>query len=382
MSRTASWLLFSLCAIAHTISANESVENTVSAPTSAPFTAFTGKIVKNKVRMRLHPDLDSTIIRDFHTDDLVIVVGNAGDYYAVEPPTDMKAYIFRTFVLDGVIEGKHVNVRLEPDLNSPVIAQLNSGDPIVGMISPKDKKWMEIDPPASTHFYIAKEYIHNIGDASLLAHLKARHDELMGLLNEARISSQFELQRAPHEANLEEVVLKLNQIITNYPDFPNEIALAKELLNQIQTAYFNMRVAYTGSADRVGGVGTTVSSTSSIKRSLNPKMATWIPVEQVLYQDWLTKNQNQSMDMFYKHQEREANTLHGVIEPYARNVKNRPGDYVLKSQTTRAPIAYLYSTHIDLDEHVGREVTLKAAPRNNQHFVHDAYFVLSIEDHH
>jgi hypothetical protein len=40
------------------------------------------------------------------------------------------------------------------------------------------------------------------------------------------------------------------------------------------------------------------------------------------------------------------------------------------------PIAYLYSTQVDLQGKVGQAVTLQAAPRPNHHFAFPAYFVL------
>ena len=63
-------------------------------------------------------------------------------------PLQMSGPMFiRTFVLDNVIEGNRVNARLKPDLESPVVAQLNSGDRVEGIIHPANNKWMEIKLP-------------------------------------------------------------------------------------------------------------------------------------------------------------------------------------------------------------------------------------------
>ncbi|MGZ3733102.1 MAG: SH3 domain-containing protein, partial [Parachlamydiaceae bacterium] len=97
---------------------------------------FTGKITRNKVRMRLQPSLDALILRELSKDDLLSVVGESNEFYAILPPKDTKAYIFRTYVLDDIVEGSRVNVRLEPAIEAPVIAQLNSGDKVEGIISP------------------------------------------------------------------------------------------------------------------------------------------------------------------------------------------------------------------------------------------------------
>ena len=75
----------------------------------------------------------------------------------------------------------------------------------------------------------------------------------------------------------------------------------------------------------------------------------------------------------------QAVSLSGFLEPYKHPIKNRPGDYLLVSKSQNLPIAYLYSTHVDLEPLQGTEVTVRAAPRPNNHFAYPAYFVLSIE---
>ncbi|MCB1112322.1 MAG: hypothetical protein KDK72_06685, partial [Chlamydiia bacterium] len=124
-----------------------------------PFTAFTGKITRNKVRLRLQPNLDGHILRELKKGDMLVVIGEQDDYYAVQPTQDQKAYIFRTFVLDNTVEGNHVNVRLEPDVDAPIVAQLNTGDRVDGKVSPQNSKWLEITPPSSARYYISKEYV-------------------------------------------------------------------------------------------------------------------------------------------------------------------------------------------------------------------------------
>ena len=66
-----------------------------------------------------------------------------------------------------------------------------------------------------------------------------------------------------------------------------------------------------------------------------------------------------------------------MIEPYTYSVKEKPGDFILRSG--ESPIAYLYSTHIDLEKWVGKSVTVMTSPRPNNHFAFPAFFVLSVE---
>ena len=101
------------------INSKKNVEN-------SHFEAFTGQVAKNRVRMRLNPALDSVIINELSKDDLVVVTNESDEFYEVLPPSQMKGYVFRTYVLDGQVEGSNVNIRLEPDTGSQVVCQVNS----------------------------------------------------------------------------------------------------------------------------------------------------------------------------------------------------------------------------------------------------------------
>jgi hypothetical protein len=72
-----------------------------------------------------------------------------------------------------------------------------------------------------------------------------------------------------------------------------------------------------------------------------------------------------------------ASIVKGTIESYIDSVKDRPGDYLLHKKDGQ--VAYLYSTHGDLNQYIGKNVTIQASPRPNNHFAFPAYFVLSIE---
>lgn len=352
---------------------------TESAPIQTSFNTFTGKILKSKVRMRLEPSVDSRIIRELNAGDLFMVVGEAGDFYAVEPPSDIKAYIFRTYVLDGVIEGNHVNVRLEPDLSAPVIAQMNSGDHVRGVISSSDKRWLEILPPPSTRFYIAKEFVTKAGNASMMANLKRRSEEVTSILDNARLTSQVELQKPFNQIELNPTTQRLNKIITQYSDFPQQATEAKELLNSIQTAFLNKKVAYMESTQNAPQTLHEEAANPPVGNGITSKMAEWMPAEQAQYEEWKKQNENGSNDDFYQQQAQTATSLRGILEPYNRNIKNKPGDFVLVSRSTGLPLGYLYSTRINLQNSVGQEVTVKVAPRANNNFAYPAWYVLAIE---
>lgn len=354
-----------------------------------PFTAFTGKIVKDKVRMRTQPSLDGQIIRELGKGDMVVVVNETDDFYTVQCPPDLKAYIFRTFVLDNQIEGNHVNVRSLPDLEAPIIAQLNTGDKIDGAISALNNKWFEISPPLSTKFYICKDYVEKLGDASLMATLTRRKEEANLLLEATERISLEEMQKPFPEINLERLSHNCQTLIKDYSDFSEQALKAKELLTKLQEEYLTKKIAYLElkasqkaehfDAQIVSKTLVEQEKTDEKAEDLSSSLAVWLPQEKTLYEQWSEQEFARSVDDFYAEQRSEAITLQGLLESYKLPIKNRPGDYLLVNKSNNLPIAYLYSTKVDLQGIVGKEVTITAVERPNNFFAYPAYFVLAVE---
>lgn len=347
---------------------------------TAPFKAFTGKVTRNKVRLRLQPSLEGKILRELNKEDMLIVIGETDDFYIVKAPDDIKAYVFRTYVLDNLVEGKNVNVRLEPDLEAPIIGQLNHGDKIQGTISPLNSKWLEIATPESTKFYVCKEYIEKIGDPGLKAAIQKRRNEVNVLLNNTYQLSQDELKKPFQDIHLEPIVSNFNKVIAQYPEFSAQVARAKELLASTQDSYLQKKLAYL-EAKAQGQLEPEKAKEAEKAQidAVSPKAAFWIPLELEFYQKWASENNQGSLSRFYENQRQEGVVLKGMIEPYDRAIRNKPGDYLLISNTTRLPNAYLYSTQVDLDAYRGKFVTVIAAPRPNNNFAHPAYFVLTVD---
>jgi len=378
----------------------------------APFNAFTGKVIRNKVRLRIQANLDSPILRELNRNDMVIVVGESDDFYAVQPPADVKGYVYRTFVLDDVVEGERVNVRLEPDLASPIIAQLSQGERVKSTVSSLDKKWLEISPPNSTRFFVCKDYVEKIGDPTLMSTIEKRREEVTDLLNEAYLASQTELQKPYEDIHLDDVTANLNRVVNDYADFPAQSGRAKEILASNQATYLLKKVAYmeakfpsqqnanTSQATKQNStdqqqnstsaplaLATTASANSvnqpaqapSFSNATSFSMTRWNSLEQQLYEEWKKENPSATVDDFYQYQLENAVAIQGIIEPYTRTVKNKPGDYLLVNQANHLPIAYLYSSKVNLEAQVGHEVTIHVSNRDNHNFAFPAYFVLSID---
>lgn len=393
---------------------NQSVQNVAIEPA---YESFTGKIIRNKVRLRLQPSLDASILTELNRDTLLSVVGEEGEFYAVLPLKDTKAYVFRTFVLDGVVEGKRVNVRLEPALESPIIAQLNDGEHIEGTVSALNSKWLEIAPPASTRFYVCKEYVEKIGGPSMIVELEKRSAEADRQLKLAYMQAKKELQKNYPAINWLHVESSFNQMIKEFADFPAYVTKAQDLLAEMQKKYLQKKISYLeaqvlalhqsslenpldkkqvsivaqqGSAS-MQDAGVQNDNEASAEQeeltwnavfdpnAMSHKMASWIPIEKALYEQWASQFKQTGVYQFYQQQAMEQVHLRGMLEPYARVVRNKPGDYLLVNSATNLPVAYLYSTKVNLQEKVGQEVSIYGVKRANNNFAFPAYYILSIE---
>lgn len=274
-------------------------------PQSQSVYPFAGKINGNKVRLRSAPHLESTIIGELHKDDYVQIIGEQAGFYVVAPPANMKMYVYRTYVFDQTVDANNVNVRLAPSLEAPIAAQLHAGDKVVGKPSSQNPKWLEIDPPVSAKLYVAKDYVVNMGDPSLL-NSPAKED-----------------QSAPVES------YKEVETITLSPDLPLDIA----------------------------------------------PLTSWNSLEQNFQSQWLAHHTEATVDDFHKAEEKIS--LRGIIEPYKASSKNAPGDFLLL--VNGVPAAFLYSPYVDLSVAAGKEISLTAVVRSNNHYAYPAYCVLQMK---
>ena len=346
----------------------------------ASFSPFTGKVKGEKVRLRLQPDLDGHVIRELTKNEIVAVVDQEGDFYAIETPEQMKAYVFRSFVLDNVVEGNRVNVRIDPDLDAPIIGHLNSGDHVEGLICAHNKKWLEIPAPSSIRFYVSKEYIETIGGPELKEQMVQRQGAVNQLLEAAKLFADSEMIHPFEEINFEQVKQGFLTIVHDYTDFPHMIEQAKEALTKIQEDYLQKRIAYLEEKAALVSSGATSIPQNQMRPTTQltgQPLQMWHAIEDALYASWADANDHKDKNTFYEDQKLVAISISGVLETYKTPIKNRPGDYVIKHKNI--PIAYVYSTKVNLDDYVGKKVTLKGSRRPNNNFAFPAYFIHDVE---
>ncbi len=363
------------------------------------FKPFTGKLAANKVRVRAKADLESPIVRQMNKNELLLITSEEGDFYGVEPLKDTKAYVFRSYILDNIVEANRVNVRLEPHVDAPIIGQLQAGDKVQGTVCSMNHKWLEIAPPKGTRFYVAKEYVVQAGGPEYLANMEKRKSQVDELLTSAYLNAEAECKKEYEQMAPQHAIEQFQTILRNFADFPAAIQQAKEGLALLKETYLNKKISYLESKAELSStakhelLAKHKAESSELLSSEAPKVdptlwskrapkkdhfGFWDTMEESLFLSWTAFHSGKTFDEYYIEQKANASVLTGIIERYTYDVKNRPGDFILRGAED-APLAYLYSTQIDLDQYAGKTVTLLAAPRPNNHFAFPAYFVFSVE---
>lgn len=346
---------------------------------------FTAKVLGEGVRLRLNADVEAPILSELSKNELLIVKGEKESFYAVEAPSDMKVYIFRSFVLDNIVEGNRVNVRLQPDLTSPVVGYLSTGDRVDGEISKKNHKWLEFSAPNNIHFFVAKEYLEKAGGPEL----KALHDEklanLKGLVKSANLLAQAEMLKSFKEIDFTKVTTTFTEILNDYSEFAKEIAPVKSTLAKLQEDFLQKKLAYLESKAMALGKSIALGGDSGAsiiggQTALTPtdRMKLWSAVEESLFVNWSAAHFNKTMADYYEQQKNTSVKISGIVEAYHDSVCNKPGNYIIRGDKD-LPRAYVYSTMVDLHSLEGQYVTLIVAPRPNNNFAFPAYFAMEVE---
>ncbi len=344
--------------------------------------SFTGKIIGNHVRMRTNADLESHVVRELNEGELLVVVGEKNDFYAVEPPSEIPGYLFRSYVIDNVIEGTHVNVRLTPDREAPVLGSLNTGDAINGSICEEKSKWMKIALPSNTHFYIAKEFVEYAGNSELKLITEKRKLTVDQLLESAALVTQAEFRKPFYEVDIDRLLGNYQTIIENYSDFSDVIEKARKEYTSLQESYLHRKISFLESktealAKNSSQFTDTPNQLYNTSLSTSDQMKLWEPIEESFYLSWSAMHHAKTMDDFYVDQKLKATTITGFLEEFSDPINMKPGSHILKDQDI--PIAYIYSTIVNLHELEGKQVSLTVYSRPNNSFAFPAFYVLDAE---
>ncbi|MDR2540018.1 MAG: SH3 domain-containing protein [Chlamydiales bacterium] len=346
------------------------------------FEPFTGKVRGRKVRLRLNPSLESDVVAEMQAGELLSIIGEKEDFWAVSPQKDFKVYVSRKYVLDNFIEGNRVNIRLEPNVDAPSAGFFDHGYAVTNpSISSKDQKWFEIDCPPQVQFYIAKQYIEYVGGPEVKEQFDLRVATAKQKLVSTNLLAKSDLHKNVDEIDFAKRVDAYNELIHEYKDIVTVSEQAKDALVDFQEKYLHKRIQHLEALQTQDTFSDTEDGRADADNAVcinqTDKMKMWEHVEEALFLTWTNMNYNKNMQDYYQEQKITANVISGIVEAYNSAVKNKPGDFILRDKDI--PVAYVYSTIVNLQDLVGKRVSLVATPRPNNNFAFPSYFVLDVK---
>ena len=368
------------------------------------FQSFTGKITGSKVRLRTGADLDSLIISQLNKGELFLVVGETRDFYAVRPPEKTKLYVFSSYIVNNTVEAHRVNIRLRPSLDAPVIGRLQNKAKINGQALANNPKWIAITPPQQICFYVAKDYVKKAGDTNYYLAVQkqktaaAKTNNAIAVNQAPRSKNAFEtlnlksntpVEKSEKTRAVSETLKKETQNIAKPIEFPAEkkimvLDLSSDDDNAISDVSASATAIEIISSPSVAITPKKISSTERKQKlaalekvDMSRQMKTWLPVEAELFSSWSTFHPEKEPDDFYKEQLASGLEIEGVLENFTDNIQQKPGDYLIK--VDNMPVAYLYSTQVNLHPYLNQKVSVRVTPRPNNNFAFPAYFVLEID---
>jgi uncharacterized protein YgiM (DUF1202 family) len=150
------------------------------------FSPFTGQVTEDDVNVRCDSTVGSPVITAVKKNAQLEIVKENYDWYKIRLPKQAPAYIRKDLVecvssfkneeplggkdfpgsapagacLNARVSKGRVNIRLQPNEDSPILGKEDQGAPLA--ISLETKDWYKIVPPANTFGWIHKKFIEPV----------------------------------------------------------------------------------------------------------------------------------------------------------------------------------------------------------------------------
>jgi hypothetical protein len=283
-----------------------------------------GKVVGNNVRVRLKPDTNSKIICTLNKDFVVTITNEDGMFYQILAVEKSPLFVYKKFVNHGKIDGNNVNVRTEPNQQSTVITQLHNDDRIDIMDhNISTDKWVAIAPPNSVRYYISKNYVKSINE-----------------------KTAWELIQEQNKTAVSESV---------------DVVEIKKTFEPVYDTNINIDTVVTHNID------------ATFESFVRPQ---WVDLETNIYSRWKQQHLNGDYQQFLTTESEFTRLEQGRIVKVHKVSLNHPGDFILYNG--KKPVAYIFSTTIDLNDYNNIEKKLMLTERPNNMWGLPAYKVVRV----
>lgn len=243
-----------------------------------------------------------------------------------------------------------------------------------GHVCSSNNKWVEIKAPETARFYVAKEFIDNVGGPEMKSQAEKRLSHGRQMLEASLSLAKAEMKKSYDRIEQDKVTSPLKGLIEEFSDVNEVISVAQTELIALQEQLLQKKISYL--EDKARGIEP-VSEIAKEADAQTEKMKMWEPIEEALYLSWSAMNEDKNQEHYYEEQKLSAVAVTGLVEAYETSSRNKPGDYLIKDGAQTK--ACIYSTKIDLNKYVGKRVTVYGIERPNNNFAFPAYFVVEAE---
>lgn len=151
-----------------------------------------GKVanVANYLNVRSEPKMDASVMGKLKNGDEVVVLGKEGEFYKLQSPKQLDAWIATWMLLDNasgrsdVVSRDKVNVRGGPGMEHGMVCQLDKGDK-VDIVEVHKNKWAKISMPTKAVCWVSSKFIESGEPLKIAQEREKRQSEASQLLEAA-----------------------------------------------------------------------------------------------------------------------------------------------------------------------------------------------------
>jgi len=115
------------------------------------------KVTGDRVSLRAKPEGESEILdRAMHGDEFVLL-GETNGWMAVQAPDTIDFWVFGTYLKDGVVQPKKLNVRSGPNQNYSVMYVAKRDEKL--RVRGASREWTKVAPMAGAKVWISAKYV-------------------------------------------------------------------------------------------------------------------------------------------------------------------------------------------------------------------------------
>jgi SH3-like domain-containing protein len=103
------------------------------------------RVTADRVNLRARPSLETEVVGQVMTGDVLTGYERAEGWLAVRPPAHVDFWVFGALVTDGTVQASRVNVRCGPGVSYHTAALLDPGDTVT--VREAWGEWLRIAPP-------------------------------------------------------------------------------------------------------------------------------------------------------------------------------------------------------------------------------------------